>query len=166
VKLDRVDRTLEEAGVQRTDSSAVEVLSRLYRVLGFVEKRLADAYESAGLNRGEVDVLNVLLRAGRVPQSPSRVASALMCSSGAMTNRLDRLERAGFLRRTHAADDRRSIELSLTPSGRRAAERANAAREAVTHELLPGLSMTQRKALVGLLRTMLVEFERTKPRSG
>ncbi|HYZ16023.1 MAG TPA: MarR family transcriptional regulator [Candidatus Acidoferrum sp.] len=159
MKKDQVDRLLDQAGVPRSEAGTIEVLGRLYRLMAFIEKRLAEAYRSAGLNRGEVDVLNALLRGGDVPQNPGVVAASLMCSSGAMTNRLDRLERAGFLRRQHGTDDRRSVRLSITPEGRKAAQRANAAREAIAADLLPGLSSADRNALVGLLRRMLIEFE-------
>lgn len=159
VKKDHVDRRLDEAGARRTDTGTIEVLSRLYRLMAFIEKRLGSAYGSAQLSRGEVDVLNALIRGGDGPQSPGNVAASLMCSSAAMTNRLDRLERAGFLLREHDKGDRRSILLSVTPKGKQAAQRANAAREAIADELLPGLSAEDRKALVGLLRRMLVEFE-------
>jgi DNA-binding MarR family transcriptional regulator len=157
---DHVDRMLEQAGVHRSDTGSVEVISRLFRVLSFVERRLAEAYDKAGLNRGEVDVLYALLRTPDAPQSPGEVASALLCSSGAMTNRLDRLERAGLIKRRHGTDDRRSVEVTVTSEGRKAAEKASAAREAILDRILPGLTKMERKTLVGLLRKMLVEFER------
>jgi DNA-binding MarR family transcriptional regulator len=156
---DHVDRMLEQAGVHRSDSGSVEVISRLFRVLAFVERRLGEAYREADLTRGEVDVLYALLRTPDVPQSPGQVASALLCSSGAMTNRLDNLERAGFITRRHGIDDRRSVQLMITPEGRKAAEKATTAREAVVDEVLPGLTKTDRKTLVSLLRKMLVAFE-------
>lgn len=156
---DHVDRMLEEAGIEHREHGTLEVLSRLFRVTAFVEKRLADAYATAKLNRGEADVLNALLRAGDAPQSPTKVAASLMCSSGAMTNRLDRLEDAGLIRREHGTEDRRSILLSLTAEGKEAVRRANAAREAIAGELLPGLGTEERRALVGLLRRALIQFE-------
>jgi DNA-binding MarR family transcriptional regulator len=156
---DHVDRMLDAAGIERTNHSTVEVLGRLYRLVTFAEKRLAAAYATAGLNHGEVDVLNALVRAGGEPQHPTRVAASLLCSSGAMTNRLDRLEKAGLIRRRHASADRRSILLSITAKGEEAARRANEAREAIAHELLPGLTKADRKTLVDLLRRTLVELE-------
>jgi DNA-binding MarR family transcriptional regulator len=156
---DHVDRMLEQAGVHRTDSGSVEVISRLFRVLAFVERRLAEAYAKAGVNRGEVDVLYALLRTPGEPQSPGQVASALLCSSGAMTNRLDRLERGGLINRRHGTDDRRSVEVTITKEGRKAAERASAEREAILDRILPGLTKIERKTLVALLRKMLVQFE-------
>lgn len=150
---------LDQAGVRRTDESTVEVLSRLYRLMAFIEKRLAEAYASADLNRGEVDVLYALMRGNGAPQSAGAVASSLMCSGGALTNRLDRLERAGLILRRHGTEDRRSVLLSITAKGRKAAERASAAREKIAAELLPGLSPAERKTLVALLRRMLIQFE-------
>jgi DNA-binding MarR family transcriptional regulator len=159
VTKDHVDRMLDQAGGARAEVGTIEVLGRLYRLMAFIERRLTKAYATAGLNRGEVDVLNALTRGGDAPRSPGVVAASLLCSSAAMTNRLDRLERAGFVVRQHGTEDRRSVLLSITPQGRKAAKRANAAREAIAAELLPGLSPADRKTLAGLLRRVLVELE-------
>jgi DNA-binding MarR family transcriptional regulator len=141
------------------DESLPAVVSRLYRVMSFVDRRLAEAFSDVGLKHGEVDVLYALTAGGDDPQSPSRVAASLMCSTGAMTNRLDRLEKAGYLRRQHDTADRRSILLSITPTGRTALEQAVIARDAVEAEILPGLTAAERRQLTALLRTMLVAFE-------
>jgi DNA-binding MarR family transcriptional regulator len=159
VKQDAIDRTLARAGWDMGDETLPAVISRLYRVISHVDRRLAEAFSDVGLKHGEVDVLYALLAGGEDPQSPSRVAASLMCSTGAMTNRLDRLEKAGYLRRQHDTADRRSILLSITPAGRAALERAALARDAVEAEILPGLTMAERRQLTGLLRQVLVAFE-------
>ncbi len=152
---------LARANAPSTDAGTVEVVSRLYRVVAFIERRLTGVYGELGLKHGEVDVLNALLSGGKESDSPTNVAAALMCSTGAMTNRLDRLEKAGYLRREHGTEDRRSILLSITPEGKKLTKRANVAREAISGELLPALSTTERKAMVGMLRRMLTDFEAT-----
>jgi DNA-binding MarR family transcriptional regulator len=156
---DHVDRILEEADAHGSDSRSVEVLSRLYRVIQFVERRLGEAYRKANLNRGEVDVLYALLRSSDEPLSASQISSMLLCSSGAMTNRLDRLEKAGHVKRRHGTSDRRSVLVTITPSGRDAVHKASAAREAAIDKILPELTKADRRALVGILRKMLIAFE-------
>ncbi len=157
---DYIDRTLDEAGIERTDAGTVEIIGRLFRLMTFVEKRLAHAYGGVALNHGEVDVLHALVRTGGEKQSPTRVAASLLCSSGTMTNRLDRLEKAGYLRREHGTEDRRAILLSITPEGRAAIARADAAREAAADEFFPGITIAERKTFVRLMRKTLVEWER------
>ena len=55
-------------------------------------------FAQAGLQAGEFDVLATLRRSGAPYQlSPTRLYEATMISSGGMTDRLDRLERAGLV---------------------------------------------------------------------
>jgi len=159
VKQDFIGRTLAQLPDKREDDDVVQVASRLYRVLSFLDRRLADVFGKLGLKHGEVDVLNSLALGGEEPKNPGTVAASLICSSGAMTNRLDRLERAGYIERQHGTADRRSVLLSITPEGRRAVQRANAARDAVADQIVPGLTAAERKQLTGLLRKMLIAFE-------
>ena len=159
VKQDHIDRAFARVVSPPKDAEVVEVVSRLYRVISHAEALLTTAFAEAGLKHGEVDVLQALTIYGEAPQTPTAVASSLLCSSGAMTNRLDRLENAGLLRREHGKEDRRSILLSVTPEGRKAVKRASAAREAIGDKLVPGLTSAERKTLNGLLRKMLIAYE-------
>lgn len=138
--------------------SATEISSRLFRLVGHVEQMVGRIYAKYGLNRPEADLLSTLLRAGK-PMPASYLAASVMCSTGTMTNRLDRLERDGMVRRRNDPDDRRGVLIGLTPQGRKAIEAAIAEREAVDAELIPGLSSKKRQALVGLLRESLLSLE-------
>ena len=44
----------------------------------------------------------------------------MMLTSGAMTNRLDKLEKKGLIAREHSKEDRRSVTVELTEKGFRA----------------------------------------------
>ncbi len=155
---DKMDRILSDAGLPQADESTTEAVSRLFQVTNHIERLLGLRYAEVGLDRAQVDVLAVLQRSEE-PLTPTQVASRLLCSSGAMTNRLDRLETAGYIRRLRTSDDRRTIQLLLTQEGRAAVTRANASREAAGPELLPTLDAQDRRQLVGLLRKMLIGFE-------
>ncbi len=161
---DHVDRILDRGLAARSDANVVEFTSRLARIITFCERLISNAYAELGLKHGEVDVLDALLLNPDEPQSPKTVGAALLCSSGAMTNRLDRLEEAGMIRRRHGiSKDRRAIVLLITPEGRKAAKRASLLRDSLTDRLLPGLSISERRTLVGLFRKMLVAFEASEP---
>jgi len=70
------------------------------------------------LHYGEFDVLATLRRAGAPHAlSPTALYEAAMISSGGMTNRLDRLERAGLIERKPNPEDRRGILVALTEAG-------------------------------------------------
>jgi DNA-binding MarR family transcriptional regulator len=76
--------------------------------------------DALGVNRTDMHCLDVLEREGRV--SAGRLAEATGLTSGAMTTAIDRLERAGFVRRVPDPDDRRRVLVELAPG---VASRAN-----------------------------------------
>jgi DNA-binding MarR family transcriptional regulator len=156
---DHIDRILREAGMGTDGSTAVEALSRVYRLLNYIERELSNIYGRYGLNRGEADVLGALARSPQAALLPTQLSNTLMCSSGAMTNRLDRLEESGFIKRTHDREDRRAVRIALTASGKTVIERANAERDAADAKLVPGLKKAERRELVALLRKMLAAYE-------
>jgi DNA-binding MarR family transcriptional regulator len=98
-----------------------------------------------------------------VPQfgrAPSELCEELELSSGAMTNRLDRLEEAGLIRRAPDPHDRRGVKLELTEDGERVwteSTSAQARKEALVASALTKREQTQ---LNSLLRKLMLEFER------
>ena len=82
-----------------------------------------------------------------------------------MTNRLDRLEKAGLVRRIPDERDRRSVQIEVTDEGRALYERAvdaQAAKEAIVAE---ALTLEQQDELNGLLRRLMLAFERREAES-
>jgi DNA-binding MarR family transcriptional regulator len=85
-------------------------------------------------------------------------------SSGAMTNRLDRMEAAGLIRRLPDPNDRRGTLVEPTAEGHAAWERAagtQARREALLSSVL---SEAERHQLHDLLRTLMTAFPNWKER--
>jgi DNA-binding MarR family transcriptional regulator len=77
-----------------------------------------------------------------------------------MTNRLDRMEEAGLIRRLPDPEDRRAVQVELTEAGRRAWDdtiSVQAAKEALVAEALDG---DEKRQLNDLLRRLMLEFER------
>jgi DNA-binding MarR family transcriptional regulator len=63
-------------------------------------------------------VLASLRRAGKPYRlTPTQLYNSLMLTSGAMTNRVDRLEAAGLVERLQDPADRRGVLVSLTKDG-------------------------------------------------
>ena len=115
------------------------------------------------MSHGEFDVLAVLRRTGR-PYSltPTELFRSLMLSSGAMTNRIDKLEKAGFVRRSADPNDRRGVIVSLTPKGAAIIAKALESHVANEHRLLERLTAKEKSDLARLLRKLLLSFM-TKP---
>jgi DNA-binding MarR family transcriptional regulator len=83
-------------------------------------------------------------------------------SSGAMTNRLDRLETAGLLRRLPDPNDRRGIQVELTPEGKQLYEDAIGVQGRKESFFAEALTKAEKKQLNGLLRKLMLEFERAE----
>ena len=80
----------------------------------------------------------------------------MILSSGAMTNRLDRLEEMGLVRRLPDPNDRRGRLVALTTRGRELVDEAVVAHVANEERLLSGLSGPERTDLADLLRKLLL----------
>jgi MarR family transcriptional regulator, organic hydroperoxide resistance regulator len=74
----------------------------------------AQAAEKAGLGLTDMQMLHMLQLYG--PTTPSRLAAGTGLSSGGVTVALDRLEKAGFIRREANPTDRRSLLIHLVPA--------------------------------------------------
>ncbi|MBA1243377.1 MarR family winged helix-turn-helix transcriptional regulator [Pseudomonas japonica] len=138
------------------DASSMEVFGRIARIQKHLERARADALTKYGFKEGEFDVLATLRRSGEPYRlTPTALYRSLLITSGAMTNRLARLESAGMVERLVDADDRRSLQVSLTPEGRAMIEEAVATHTEVQNLLLAALTSEQRDTLAALLKTIL-----------
>ncbi|MCU1389746.1 MAG: MarR family transcriptional regulator, partial [Ilumatobacteraceae bacterium] len=90
--------------------------------------------------------------------------AALMITSGAVTNRIDRLEQRGFVRRSRGVDDRRVVRVRLTTAGRRAIDGALGDHLDNEEQILRDLSATERRQLERLLRKVQATLETSHPR--
>jgi len=105
-------------------------------------------------------VLAALRRAGPPYElSPGQLLHQTLVGSGTMTNRLDRLEGRGLVRRRPAPDDRRGIRVRLTPRGQDLVDAAVTDLLAREKELLAALPDGEQDRLAGLLRAVLLHFE-------
>lgn len=101
------------------DPFPMELLGRLAEIAQIVMRDRLDPFFAAhGLQKGEFDVLATLRRAGQPYElTPTRLYEAAMLSSGGMTARIDRLERAGWVERRSHPTDRRGTLVGLTTAG-------------------------------------------------
>ena len=105
-----------------------------------------------------------LLRSGRA-STVAELARELQTDPGAMTRLLDRLECKGLCRRIRSTDDRRVVNLELTPEGEAAADKVPTELSQVLNEHLAGFSKTEWTQLKGFLRRMIENGEAIAGRS-
>lgn len=158
---DQVDAILEQWFRERPDldPSPMGVIGRISRASRYIDQFLQQNFAQFGLNGGEFDVLATLRRSGAPYQlTPTALFSSLMLSSGAMTNRLDRLENAGYIERQPHPNDRRGTLVTLTTQGLELIDSVVAAHIATEQKILTSLTPEEQQVLAGLLRKLLLSF--------
>ncbi|GEL94565.1 MarR family winged helix-turn-helix transcriptional regulator [Cellulomonas composti] len=136
------------------------VIGRLHRVAGHLTDELVEVYRQHGLSEGDFDVLATLRRGGApFERTAGDLAASTLVTSGGMTKRLDRLERAGLVRRRVSDDDARGRLVALTARGRQVIDAAFADHLANEHRLLAELEPADVDALEGILRRWLARLE-------
>jgi DNA-binding MarR family transcriptional regulator len=100
----------------------------------------------------------VTLATGDV-ETASSVCSVLAHDPGAMTRKIDALEKRGLVRRVRSEEDRRAIKLELTPEGKTLFPKALSAAVGVVNRFLDGFSKAEARELEDMLKRMLANAE-------
>jgi DNA-binding MarR family transcriptional regulator len=162
VATDSVDR-IREAWAARDpdlDTSPLAVAGRLLLSAEYLRRALVASLQPFGLSFGDFDVLNTLRRVGDERGThPSHLAQSSLVTTGAMTARLDRLERAGLIIRATSPTDRRAVLVRLTERGEQLAEQALQAVIAADEAFLEPLSERQRQTVAASLKLLLLRAE-------
>ncbi|MEV8254864.1 MarR family transcriptional regulator [Rhodoglobus sp. NPDC076762] len=160
---DSVDRIIAQWATVRPelDVSAMGVLGRLSRLTRLLERAQSDVFEAHGLQPGEFDILATLLRtdAGSRGLTAGALTDSAMVTSGAITNRLDRLVTKGLISRETDPENRRTVRVALTPQGAEVIEGALAAHIENEERLLESLGGDERDQLATLLSGLLSAHE-------
>lgn len=157
VGTDEVDSIVDAWARERPDldASPMHVLSRISRVALHLDRLRKKAFSDHALEGWEFDVLSALRRAGAPYElSPGQLTAETMVTSGTMTNRVDRLERRGYVSRHRAPGDRRGVIVRLTDTGRATVDAALDALLQAEHELLAGLPPSDQRSVADALRTL------------
>ena len=157
--MDRADAAIEQWARERPELPSLP-MAMFGRLLEAAERVTRDHFNplfaKAGLQSGEFDVLATLRRSGDPYMlSPTSLYEAMMISSGGMTNRLDRLERAGLIERRPDPNDRRGKLIALTAAGRRVIDETLTRHVANEERLMSVLSTAEQEKLNALLKKLI-----------
>lgn len=155
---DHLDFVLEQWARERPDLdvSAMGVIGRISRLARVIDLELARTFSKHGLDRPSFDVLATLRRSGPPHRlTPAELTRSSMVTSGAITQRLDRLEKRGLIRRTPSNIDGRGVYVSLTDEGLELIDHALPDHVANEQRILATITPAQRKALADTLRKLL-----------
>jgi DNA-binding MarR family transcriptional regulator len=164
---DHVDNFLEEVSADLPSDLDLTVEGIVDRI-GGINRRIKwmhdETLDQLGLNVTDWHVLTALRWAGEpYRRKAGELARRADLTSGAMTSRLDALEKEGLVRRLRDPDDRRSVLVELTEKGREKHEQAMGIQ--MQKELLLAEALTDREKdqLNGLLRRVMITLEDRYP---
>ena len=169
IKADSIEGLLAEWRRERPDldPSPFGIFGRIWRLstamLGDAERWLAPI----GLTFESFSLIVTLRRSGPPYElNPTALYRESLLSSGAITNRIDRVEREGLVRRLPDPNDRRGTIVQLTAKGRKLADRSIQVHFEALSETLSGLDRGERDQLTKLLSKLLLSVEHRRAKSG
>lgn len=160
--MDRVDVILAQWRRERPDldTGPMGLIGRIRRVAAHLSRGMEKTFAAHGLNGASFDVLATLRRSGPpYALCPGDLLATMMITSGTMTNRIDQLEKAGLVARSHNPEDRRSVIISLTDKGFATIDAAVTAHVATQQRLVAALSAEERALLDTVLGKYMAGFE-------
>src|SRR3954470_7703391 len=155
--------------MSKQTSDATTLVDDVVRAAAHLEPELEEALGEHGLTRASYLVLLALLGAEQHRLSQRELMASVRRTSGTLSVRLARLERAGYVERERDPDDRRGAIVTLTARGRERVEAARPAYEETAARLAGGLADDDREQFAERLRRWLGFFEpddRVAPRLG
>ncbi|GHO71806.1 MarR family transcriptional regulator [Ktedonobacter sp. SOSP1-52] len=158
---DAIDKVIDQWYGERPDVDlwSMGVLGRVARLSRVLEREYKKFFSEHGLEAFEFDVLTTLRRSGEPYElTASALLKAALVTSGAITNRIDRMEARGFVERVRDLDDRRSVRIRLTPHGREVLDRIFSLHAANMERILQPLDREECEQLANMLRTLLESF--------
>ena len=135
------------------------VIGRISRLSRLIDRQLAENFAHHGIESWMYDVLATLRRSGEPFElSPGDLVRQTMVTTGAITNRVDRLAERGLVERSHSESDRRRVIVRLTTEGKALVDTVTPDHYATENELLASLSTSDRNALAATLRKLLISL--------
>jgi DNA-binding MarR family transcriptional regulator len=144
----------------RFDDQVEGIVVRIGRLARYLKSTMQTAVAEVGLQEFEYQTLHsLMIRDTPGTASPTDLADDLGVSGAGITGRLDGLEKAGWVQRTHSPDDRRRVVVEITKSGAEIWRRAMAIRGSQEEEMVGVLSERERAQLDRLLKKLTLWTE-------
>ncbi|WP_207199376.1 MarR family winged helix-turn-helix transcriptional regulator, partial [Rhodoplanes elegans] len=159
---DSVAKLLAEWRRERPDldPSPIGVQGRVMRLAAHFQRRSEGWLVPLGLSWEAFSLIVTLRRSGKpYALRPTDLLAESLLTSGAITNRIDKVEALGLVERRPDPRDRRGAIIRLTPAGKRLADRAIADHVGGVEELLDPLSAAEQRQLAALLTKLLAATE-------
>ncbi|XCB30759.1 MarR family transcriptional regulator [Arcanobacterium hippocoleae] len=160
---DEVDHIVTAWEEQRPDFDArpLAVFSRLLRLGRYVEQIRRVTFAAYKLETWEFEMLAALRRAGKPHQrTAGQLMAETLVTSGTITNRIDQMEKHGYVKRNRDEKDRRVVYVKATRKGIKAVDNAMQALLEVQREFLENFSQEAEIQLRAGIKQLLEVAER------
>jgi len=164
---DSIEPLLEGWRRERPDLDPwpLAILGRIQRLSHHLLRDAETWLKPLGLSWESFSLIVTLRRSGApFALKPTDLYKESLLSSGAITNRIDRVERMGLVTRHKDPDDRRGVIVRLTAKGRSLADRAIKTHFDAMAKILSALKPAERKQVAGLLEKLLRSIETAETR--
>ena len=147
------------ASEEEHDAEGLALFTRLARTSLMLDALQRECLAEHGLAFTEFSVLRLLQRAPDARLPPSFLADRIVCTTGAMTKLVDRLERAGLVERQPDPHDRRGVLVRLLEAGDIRANEAAVTYVAGRRRVLARLGLGEAEHIERALDRLLHAFE-------
>ena len=134
------------------DSLEQEAYLQLWRTYDRLRELDERVFAAHGLSAQQYNALRVLRAADPEPLATSALGARLVSRAPDMTRMLDKLEEQGLVRRRRSDENRRLVEVWITPAGRTAVDRLAAAVRQCGHDQLGHLDRKSLRTFIDLLK--------------
>lgn len=151
---DAIDSILDQwrRELPDVDAMPMAVFGRIHRVFLRYQAHINAVFAEHEINAASFDILAALRRGGApYRQTAGSLAVSSLITTGGISLRVDRLEKAGLVVRERDEEDGRVVYVRLTDFGLGLIESVVAAHFANEERLLVGLTGSERRQLAGLL---------------
>ncbi len=147
------------------DDTVEAITTRIGKIMRHLREHKKVAATEAGLQDFEYDTLHsLMIRDTPGVASPTALAADLGVSPAGMSGRLEGMEKAGWIKRTTDATDRRRLGVEATPAGITIWRAAMTLRGNEEDEILSVLSAKERETLSRLLKRVTLHIEEGRDR--
>jgi DNA-binding MarR family transcriptional regulator len=150
---------LEKYGIGKGehDEDACYLLALIYNL---IHDEVSTYLQAFDLSVGKFNILIALQRNNGQAIKQVDISKHLIVSASNMTKLIDKLEKSGFVTRTHLAGDRRAKMINITAAGLALVEKVWKGHQSIMIQKMAGFTPSQRKSLSLLLSQWLSSLEK------
>jgi MarR family 2-MHQ and catechol resistance regulon transcriptional repressor len=139
---------------------ALSTWVKLARAYSSFDKKSSESIKEFGLTQPQFAVIEVIGHLG--PLKIGELCEKMLVTGGNMTLVLDNIEKLGYIERVPSREDRRAINIQLTPAGQKLFEEVFVKHAENITQFMSVLNTTEQKNLGDLLKKLGTALKKKK----